>query len=149
MIYLGSDHAGFKLKEEIKKFLKELGEKFEDLGNTEFDPSDDYPDYAYPVAKKVAQTGERGIVFCGNAQGVCILANKVKGIRAAVGADEYAAKTSRTDDDSNILCLPGRVLTSGEAKRIVKMWLGTPFSQADRHIRRLKKVQEIEEGKVK
>lgn len=148
MIYLGADHAGFKLKEEIKKFLREEKQKFEDLGNEEFDPGDDYPDYAHPVAKKVAETGERGILFCGNAQGVCILANKVKRIRAAVGADEYVAKTSRTDDDSNILCLPGRIMTADEAKKIVKSWLETPFSGADRHVRRLKKIQQIEDGAV-
>lgn len=149
MVYLGADHAGFNLKEEIRKYLKELGVKSEDLGNTEFDPADDYPDYAYPVAKKVAETGERGIVFCGNAQGVCMLSNKVKGVRAAVGSDEYVAKTSRTDDDSNILCLPGRVLTGQEAKKIVKSWLETPFSKAERHLRRLKKMEKIEEGKGK
>ena len=148
MIYLGSDHAGYKIKEEIKKYLKEQGEKFKDLGNDQFDPADDYPDYAYPVAKKVAETGEKGILFCGNAQGVCILANKVKGVRAAVGADEYITKTSRTDDNSNILCIPGRVVTTDEAKKIVKVWLDTNFTEAERHVRRLKKIEEIEEGKI-
>lgn len=147
MIYLGADHAGFNLKEDIKKYLRELGEKFEDLGNENFDPTDDYPDYAYPVAQKVAsEAGARGILFCGNAQGVCILANKVKRVRAAVGADEYVAKTSRTDDNSNILCLPGRVLTADEARKIVKSWLATDFSGAERHLRRLKKMEEIEDG---
>ena len=144
MIYLGADHAGFNLKENIKKFLKEIGEKFEDLGDKEFDPTDDYPDYSYPVAKKVAETGERGILFCGNAQGVCIVANKVNNIRAAVGSDEFVAKTSRTDDNSNILCLPGRVLTAEQAKKIVKTWLETEFSGAERHLRRLKKIEKIE-----
>lgn len=144
MIYLGADHAGYQLKEEVKKFLKDEKIKFEDLGNHSFDPSDDYPDYAYPVAKKVAETGERGLVFCGNAQGVCILSNKVNGVRAAVGLDEYISRTSRTDDNSNVLCLPGRLMTIDQAKKVIKVWLETPFSQAERHLRRLKKIEKIE-----
>ena len=91
----------------------------------------------------------RGIVLCGNAQGICIVANKVKGARAATGFNTEAAKTSRTDDDSNVLCLPGRFLSKKEMLEVVKEWLETPFSGADRHVRRLKKVGDIEEQEFK
>lgn len=145
MIFIGSDHAGFKLKEVIKSFLDEEGIRYIDFGNTEYDPHDDYPDFGYIVAKQVVENEGRGILFCGNAEGICMVANKVDGVRAAIGYNEYAAKTSRTDDDSNILCLPGRVITNGEAKNIVKVWLETDFSNEERHKRRLAKMRKIEE----
>lgn len=145
MVFIGSDHAGFKCKEYIKKFLDEYGEEYIDFGNTEYDPDDDYTDFGYTVAKQVIENEGRGLLFCGNAEGICMVANKVKGIRAAIGYNEYAARTSREDDDSNILCLPGRVLTYEEAKQIVKVWLETPFSNEERHKRRLAKMKKIEE----
>lgn len=145
MIFLGSDHAGFKLKETMKSYLDEIGESYIDFGNTEFDPEDDYPDFGYIVAKQVSENEGRGLLFCGNAEGICMVANKVDGVRAAIGYNEYAAKTSREDDDSNILCLPGRVITNEEARNIVKIWLETNFSNEPRHIRRLQKMRDIEE----
>ncbi len=144
-IYLGADHAGFDTKEEIKKILKEEGYEVVDMGNQNLVEDDDYPDFGHAVAKRVtADPDSLGIVSCGNAQGICIVANKVKGIRAAVGFSEYAAETSRSDDNANVLCLPGRVLNPKKAAKIVKKWLNTPFSKAERHVRRLKKVEEIE-----
>jgi len=146
MLYLGSDHAGFKIKEELKKYFDQKKIKYQDLGNTEYDPRDDYPDYGLKVAKKVArsQGKDKGILLCGNAQGICITANKVKGVRAVTGYSVYAAKSSRQDDDANILCLAGRALKPAEVKKIVKAWLETKFSGAVRHKRRLKRLAEIE-----
>ncbi|MBU0646021.1 RpiB/LacA/LacB family sugar-phosphate isomerase [Patescibacteria group bacterium] len=145
-IYLGADHAGWKLKEGVEEYLKELGYQVVDMGNENLVEDDDYPDFGYAVAKRVAtDVAARGLVFCGNAQGVCIVANKVRGIRAATGFNEEAAETSRSDDDSNILCLPGRMMELKEAKKIIDKWLATPFSDAARHQRRLKKVTEIED----
>ena len=146
MIYLASDHAGFDRKEMIKEYIIDLGFDIKDFGADKLDPKDDYPDYAYPMAQAVAEDGEQGIVFCGNAEGVCVVANKVDGIRAALGYSAYAAESSRKDDDSNVLCIPGRALTDDEAKEIVKVWLETDFSEAERHKRRLKKIEEIEKG---
>ena len=144
-IYLGADHAGWELKEELESFLKEKGFEVVDMGNQNLVNDDDYPEFGHAVAKRVmTDEGARGIVLCGNAQGICIVANKVKGVRAATGFNEDAAKTTRNDDDSNVLCLPGRFLDKVEAKKIVTAWLETPFSKAERHVRRLKKVEEIE-----
>jgi ribose 5-phosphate isomerase B len=144
-IYVGADHAGWLLKEEIEDALKKDGYKVVDMGNENLVNDDDYPDFGHAVAKRVVtDKNARGIVLCGNAQGICIVANKVKGARAATGFNAEAAKTSRTDDDSNVLCLPGRFLKKKEMLAIVKEWLETPFSGAERHVRRLKKVEEIE-----
>jgi len=144
-IYIGGDHAGWSLKEEIEDYLKEKGYNVVDMGNENLVEGDDYPDFGHAVAKRVVtDPNARGIVMCGNAQGICIVANKVKGVRAITGFDPEAARSARTDDDSNVLCLPGRFLDLELAKEIVDAWLDTEFSGADRHIRRLKKVEAIE-----
>ncbi len=144
-IYIGADHGGWELKEALEAELKEQGHRVVDMGNQDLVEDDDYPEFGYAVAKRVVtDEGSHGIVICGNAQGICIVANKVKGARAATGFDSEVAKTSRTDDNSNILCLPGRHIKKNEAKKIVKTWLETDFSGADRHVRRLKKVSDIE-----
>lgn len=144
-IYIGADHAGWELKESLEEFLKQDGYSVIDMGNEHLVNDDDYPDFGHAVAKRViTDKNARGIVICGNAQGICIVANKVKGVRAATGFNAEVAHTSRTDDDANILCLPGRFLKPEEAQKIVKEWLETPFSEAERHVRRLKKVGEIE-----
>lgn len=144
-IYIGADHAGWELKEYIEDFLREKGFNVIDMGNQDLVQDDDYPEFGYAVAKRVVtDPGSHGIVICGNAQGICIVANKVKGARAATGFDNEVAKTARSDDNTNILCLPGKFLNKKQAKSIVDTWLSTDFSGADRHIRRLKKVEEIE-----
>lgn len=144
-IFVASDHAGFRMKEAIKKYLEDLEWEVKDLGNTKYDSRDDYPDFGYREAKAVSGTAKSsGILFCGSGEGVCIVANKVKGIRAVVGWNVWSARASRTDDDANILCLPARALTVQEAKRIVRVWLETPFSGAERHKRRIRKIISIE-----
>lgn len=149
MIYIASDHAGYELKEILKKYLTELGESVTDVGPEQRNPEDDYPDYAAHLAQEMLKHDGRGILLCGNAVGVGIVANKFRGIRAGIGYSVYAAKSSREDDDTNILCLPARVLQSDEAKEIVRMWLQTPFSRAKRHQRRIAKIAAIERATMK
>lgn len=143
-LILGSDHAGFKLKEYIKKYLGRKKVSYEDLGPFSLKPDDDFPDYAVKVARKVAKGRNlKGILICGNAEGVCMAANKVNGARAAVCYDLYTAKTSRTDDDANIICLRGRKFPFSKSLKILQAWLDTPFSKKKRFIRRLNKVSRI------
>ncbi|HEX7456232.1 MAG TPA: RpiB/LacA/LacB family sugar-phosphate isomerase [Candidatus Nanoarchaeia archaeon] len=155
MIYLASDHAGFELKEKVKKYLQEKGLEIEDLGAHTLDKNDDYPDYGYPVAKKVADSGgkAKGLLFCGSAEGICIVANKVKGIRAVAVWTTTNAKHSREHNDANVLCLSGGKtrtpipgLSTDEAKKIIDIWLMTPFSGVERHKRRIDKIGKIENG---
>lgn len=144
MLYIASDHAGFKRKEVLKKYLTRKHIVFADLGPARMNPKDDYPDVAEVLARRVARTKGRGVLLCGNAEGVCIVANKIDGVRAAVGYSAYAARTARSDDNTNIVCIPGRTLTDRDAKKILDTWLKTPFSGASRHKRRLKKIKKIE-----
>ncbi len=145
-IYLGSDHAGFKLKEKILEYLTKSGYQVKDLGNHNLSPNDDYPDYAAKAARAVQKNlkSGKGILICGSGQGVCMTANKFKGIRAALGYSVAAAKQSRVHGDSNILCLPGLGLNQVQAKKIVNAWLREEFSGEQRHIRRLNKIKKIE-----
>jgi ribose 5-phosphate isomerase B len=144
MLYLGADHAGFNLKEELKKYLKELGYQYEDLGNKELEPKDDYPDFALAVAEKVIETGEKGILICATGLGMAMVANKVKGIRAAVCWDDFTALQSCEHNDANILCLGGKVIDSETAKKIVRIWLEAKFTGEERHVRRLEKIKDID-----
>jgi len=151
-IILGSDHAGFELKEEIKKFLINEGYDVEDMGANSCNPDDDYPEFIYKAAKKVAETlDSKGIIFGGSGQGEAITANKIKGIRAALyyGQNLDIVKLSRTHNDANILSLGARFLNKKEAIEAVKLWLNTPFSKEERHKRRLKQLSKIEEKTCK
>jgi ribose 5-phosphate isomerase B len=142
-IAIASDHAGFHLKEEIKKTLDRLGITYEDLGTKDTD-SVDYPDYAGKVAHSVQQ-GDRGILCCGTGIGMSIAANKFKGIRAAICNDVYTARMSREHNDANVLILGGRTMNdSGLIAEIVKVWIETRF-EGGRHQRRLDKIKEFEE----
>ncbi|MFC1700916.1 ribose 5-phosphate isomerase B [Patescibacteria group bacterium] len=145
MLYLGADHAGYNLKQEIKKELKELGIEYNDLGNKEFEPKDDYPDFALEVSKKVFENNNnKGILFCATGIGMCITANKIKGIRATICCNEFMAKQAVEHNNVNILCLGGKVLDLETAKKIIKIWLKTEFTGEERHIRRLEKIKNIE-----
>jgi len=146
MLYLGADHGGFSFKEKIKEYLTELKIEYSDLGNLKFEPEDDYPDFAVAVAKKVAETGEKGIIFCTNGLGVCIVANKIKGIRAVAPTTKKSAQQSREHLDVNVLCLGAHVVSFKEAKKIIKIWLETEFFKKDRYIRRLEKIKNLENG---
>jgi len=142
-IALGSDHAGFELKEEVKRLLAEEGIIFQDFGTFSPDPVD-YPDIALPVAEAVKEGNfDRGVLLCGTGIGVSIAANKVPGIRAALCHDTFTARTSREHNDANVLVLGGRVVGPGLAREIVKTWLNTEFT-GGRHARRLQKIAAIE-----
>ena len=144
MIYLGADHAGFSLKEEIKKILQEAGYQYEDLGNLELDKQDDYLDFALAVAEKVKE-GDKGILICGSGAGMCIVANKAKGVRAVNCVDEFMAQQSRQHNDANVLCLGSQIVDPEKAEKIIKIWLITEFSQEERHVRRINKIKEMEQ----
>lgn len=137
-IFLGADHAGFGLKEELKRWLDKTGVAYKDLSPIYTD-EDDYPEIAFAVAKKVSKTkGARGILICGSGVGVTIAANRVKGIRAFDAFDTQTVKLAREHNDANVIALSGWHLTTTEAQKLVKLFLETAFSKAKRHHRRVK-----------
>jgi ribose 5-phosphate isomerase B len=139
-VILGSDHAGFDLKEKVKKALERLGVPFEDVGTRSLD-SVDYPDFAHRVAEAVEKGRyPRGVVVCGTGIGVSMAANRHPGVRAAVAYDEETARLSREHNDANVLALGGRTLDPGLAERILEVWLKTPFA-GGRHARRVAKIE--------
>jgi ribose 5-phosphate isomerase B len=140
MIFIASDHGGFELKNKITGHLEYEGLPYTDLGAHELRPDDDYPDYALPLIKKVAgEPDSRGILICRNGVGMCMLANKFKGIRATLSWNTKHAVSSRNDDNSNVLCLPADYIFEEEAIKTVGAWLNTPFGNKPRYLRRLKK----------
>ncbi len=139
-IIIASDHAGYKLKEELKQYLKSLGHEPEDLG-TDSEESVDYPDYAKKAANKVAKEKVKGILICGTGIGMSIAANKVKGIRAALCHNEQTAKAAREHNDANVLCMGSRIISSEMAKKITKIFLETEASAEERHRKRVKKLE--------
>lgn len=146
MLYIGADHRGYELKEILKAHLMELDFAYEDMGALSYDLNDDYPDFALAVAKKVAENPEenRGIVICGSGVGADITANKIKGIRSALGFDAAQAKASRNDDNTNVLSLASDFTVKETAKAIVKVWLETSYAKLEKYERRLNKIKEIE-----
>lgn len=145
MLAIGGDHAGYDLKETIKKDLAALGHEVDDLGACAYEPLDDYPDFAEAVARYVAEgKAERGIVTCGSGVGACIAANKVKGARAAVAMESYTARQGVEHDDVNVLVMGGRVIGIEVARECLNAFLDARFSGEERHLRRLNKVLAIE-----
>lgn len=141
-IYLASDHAGFELKVALKIMLVEEGHNVEDFGAHQYEPEDDYPDTVTKVASAVAGDPEsRGIVLGGSGQGEAMACNRIKGARAAVyyGGPNEILRVSREHNNANILSLGARFMTEKEAKSAVTEWLSTPFSNEERHVRRLSK----------
>ena len=144
-IYFAGDHAGFEMKQEIMDFARSLGHTIEDLGPREPKAGDDYPDYVFPLARAVAgkpSTKVRGIVVAGSGQGEIIAMNRVRGVRAALfcPCNTELVKASRDHNDSNIFSIGARFCTLEEAKKGITVWLETPFSNEERHVRRLKKI---------
>lgn len=144
-VFLAADHGGYKLKEEIKDWLKAWHFEFEDKGAHKFDAEDDYPDFAWPAAVAVGATpGSFGILVCRSGQGESIVANKAKGARAAIAWNEHTAAAARHDDDANILCLPADYVTLDSAKAIVHDFLTTKFGKDEKYKRRVDKVKKID-----
>jgi len=142
-IFLGADHAGFELKEEIKKYLIKQGYEVIDKGSYSFDKNDDYPDFIKPVAREVSKNQQcKGIIFGASGQGESIAANRFKGARAALyyGGSTEIITLSRTHNDANILSIGARFVNKEDAIKAVKLWLGTGFSNEERHARRIKKL---------
>jgi ribose 5-phosphate isomerase B len=147
-IYLGADHQGFAMKEKVFAYLAKRGYSVEDVGDKELDPNDDFPQFAQLAALKVLGDEDpdpRAILLCGGGQGMCMAANRFRGIRASLIWDAYEAKMTRNDNDSNILCLPSRVLQDQDEKwqDIIDTWLATPFATAERYKRRNAQIDEI------
>jgi len=141
-IAVGSDHAGFALKENLVEYLRKKGYDVSDFG-TYSEESCDYPDYAKKVADAVV-SGEvqSGLLVCGTGIGMSMAANKIKGIRAAVLSDEFSAKATREHNDANILCLGARVVDEEKAKKLLDIFLETPFSAEEKHSRRIRKIED-------
>lgn len=142
-IYIGGDHAGYETKAELVKFLREQGNEVLDMGADEFSPLDDYPDFIRPVAEAVAHgTESRGIILGGSGQGEAICANRVHGARAVVyyGGPLDIVVLGREHNNANILSLGARFVDSDEAREAVKIFLSTPFSGEEKHLRRIKKI---------
>ena len=142
-IYIGSDHAGFELKNKIIAFVRGFGHDVIDEGAFALDATDDYPDFIALVAEEVSKNKDaRGIVIGGSGQGEAIVANRFRNVRAVVyyGGTLDIVKLSREHNDANILSLGARFLNDNEATTAVKLWLETPFSGEERHIRRIKKI---------
>ena len=144
-IYIASDHAGFARKHELMQSLRAQGHTVTDLGPQELDPEDDYPEYAFAVAERVADDPlARGILLCGSGVGMCIAANKVPRIRAALAWSAEVAASARADDDANVLCLSARYLDAQTITIIVSRWLETDFSGEERHTRRIEQIAAYE-----
>jgi RpiB/LacA/LacB family sugar-phosphate isomerase len=143
-IAIGSDHAGYELKQQLAAYMKDMGHQIRDLGTHGTDPVD-YPDFAEAVAREVVKgAAERGVLICGSGVGASVAANKVPGIRAGVCHDTYSAHQGVEHDDVNILVVGARVVGVELAKEITKTFLGARFSKEERHQRRLDKVMDIE-----
>ena len=141
IIAVGNDHAGFELKNILIRHLKERGYETVDCGAYD-DKSCDYPDFAQPVAEAVASGAcEKGILISGTGIGMSIAANKVHGIRAAVCGDAFSAKATREHNDANVLCMGARVISEAKALEITDIFLDTPFSGDERHMRRISKIE--------
>jgi ribose 5-phosphate isomerase B len=140
-IYVGADHAGFDLKQQLVAELKKLGYEPIDVGPKSLDPNDDYPDYAKPVAEAVSKgKAQRGILTCGTGLGMAYVANRYPKVRAAVVWSPEIAELSRTHNDANVLVLPSRFVSEKEGLEILHTWLDTKF-EGGRHQRRVEKIE--------
>ncbi len=145
-IFIGADHRGFDLKDKIKDYLDKTGHSFVDVGDEQRDPEDDFPQFAGRCVMAMLGSEEKapmGILICSSGQGMCMAANRFKGIRAALGHSPEAARSARNDDDSNVLCLPAEMIETGEWERILGVWLDTPYAAAPRFNRRIKEMDQL------
>ena len=146
-VAVGADHAGFDLKRESGRWLESEGHQVNDIGAHEFDPDDDYPDFAVAVAWSIrAGESERGIVICGSGVGACITANKVKGIRACLCHDTYSARQGVEHDNMNVVCIGGRIIGIELTKVVLESFLNASFLLEPRFQRRLDKLNQVEQN---
>lgn len=147
-IYLGADHNGFALKQDLITMLEKSGHEVIDVGDQTLQPDDDFPIFAKQAVTALLADGSadaRAILICGSGQGMCMAANRFKGIRASLVWDVAEARMARNDDDSNVLCLPARLLKTDDAETVVNTWLATPFAGASRFKRRIQQLDELSE----
>jgi ribose 5-phosphate isomerase B len=151
MIYLASDHRGYNLKEFLKGYLSQEKILFKDVGNHRFDPEDDYPDFAFKLAHKVAENVNEniGIMVCGSGLGMVVVANKIKGIRAGLVVSEWFAEHGKENDDLNVISFSADQTDFSLAERILKKWMFSKFNNTDKYQRRLIKIKKIEEENFK
>lgn len=147
-IFLGADHNGFEYKAKLAEYLQRTGYEVVDEGDTERKPEDDFPQFAGRVVAAMRENGgdsddTRGILICGSGQGMCMAANRFKGIRAGLAFDQEEARACRNDEDSNVLCLSSRYTDFDTAVGIIHTWLMTPFAGAPRFKRRLQELDEL------
>lgn len=143
-VFVGADHNGYQLKEVLEAYLKRAGFDVVDDGNVALEPADDFPEFAAKAAKDVLSHGSnaRAILLCGSGQGMCMAANRYKGIRAALGYDDESVRSSRNDDDANVLCLPARSLSEKDVTNLAELFLKTPFAAAPRFKRRIRQMDD-------
>lgn len=143
-IFIGADHRGYELKNELIEYLQEKNIRIEDMGNYEYDPQDDFPDYAKKVAQAILQNPDKflGIVICGSGVGVCIAANRFPGIFCGIGFNEHQVKHIRENDNVNVLSLPSDYVDVELAKKLVDAFLSAKPKTEEKYVRRLKKIEE-------
>ena len=145
-IYVGADHNGFDMKRDLLEALVAAGYEVVDEGDRQLKPEDDFPQFASHVVAAIKASDDkdpRGILICGSGQGMCMAANRYRGIRASLVWSAEEARASRNDDDSNVLCLPARYMTTVEAIHLAETWLAAPFAGAARFKRRIKELDEL------
>lgn len=145
-IFIGADHNGFEYKQDLARYLQNAGYEVVDEGNTGIDPNDDFPQFASKVAIDILSGGDpsdKGLLICGSGQGMAMAANRYKGIRASICWNLEEARSSRNDDDSNILCLSSRYLSLEESQSIITVFMNTPFAAAPRFQRRLSELDQL------
>lgn len=144
IIYIGADHGGYNLKEKVKEWLNDWGYTVQDVGNNEYDKDDDYTDFAISLGESVVREKTKGILICRSGEGMCIAANKVRGVRAASCISEKEALATREYNNANVLCLSADLVSEEDNQKIIKTFLETIFSSDERHIRRINKIAEYE-----
>lgn len=145
-IYIGADHNGFDLKDKLRKFLERSGHEVVDEGDKRLDPDDDFPQFAGRAVSALLADDDRdarGLLICGSGQGMCMAANRFKGVRASLCWNLTEARAARNDDDSNVLCLSAQSQDEASAQAIVTTWLSTPFAGASRYKRRIEQLDNL------
>jgi ribose 5-phosphate isomerase B len=151
MLYIASDHRGYNLKEFLKGYLSQEKIPFKDVGNHKFDPEDDYPDFAFKLAREVAKNHDEniGVMACGSGLGMVVAANKIKGIRAGLVMSEWFAEHGKENDDLNVISFSADKTDFSSAERIFKKWMSSKFNNSDKYRRRLEKIKKVEEENFK
>lgn len=145
-VYIGADHNGFHMRNVLITYLKSAGYEVHDEGDDKLDPDDDFPVFATKVVKDVLGSDDRdarGILLCGSGQGMCMAANRFRGIRACLGYDQASIRASRNDDDANVLCIPAKSINKDTLNVLIETFLNTKFAAAPRFSRRIQELDEL------